>query len=71
MLDFGFRFTKEGLEISAKLLEVNPEHYTAWNYRKLAVQHFTDKQSEKAAEFESVQSILDEELRVVSCVLYF
>ncbi|XP_073141924.1 geranylgeranyl transferase type-2 subunit alpha 1 [Henckelia pumila] len=62
-------FTKEGLEISAKLLEVNPEHYTAWNYRKLAVHHFTDKQSENAAEFESIQSILDEELRLVEAAL--
>ncbi|XP_073310659.1 geranylgeranyl transferase type-2 subunit alpha 1-like [Primulina huaijiensis] len=62
-------FTKEGLEISAKLLEVNPEHYTGWNYRKLAVQHFTDKKSENAAESESIQSILDEELRVVETAL--
>ncbi|KZV45261.1 geranylgeranyl transferase type-2 subunit alpha [Dorcoceras hygrometricum] len=62
-------FTKEGLEISAKLLEVNPEHYTGWNYRKLAVQHFTDKQSEDAGEFESFQSIFDEELRVVETAL--
>ncbi|CAJ1974033.1 unnamed protein product [Sphenostylis stenocarpa] len=32
-------YSKEALDVSAKLLEVNPECYTAWNYRKLAVQH--------------------------------
>ncbi|CAI8599131.1 unnamed protein product [Vicia faba] len=32
-------YTQEALDLSAKLLETNPECYTAWNYRKLAVQH--------------------------------
>ncbi|KNA23017.1 hypothetical protein SOVF_028630, partial [Spinacia oleracea] len=33
-------YAKEAVEISAKLLEINPGFYTAWNYRKLAVEHF-------------------------------
>lgn len=57
-----FSYTKEALEVSAKLLEINPESYTAWNYRKLAVQH---NLSHSNSDTDSVKSILDEELRVV------
>ncbi|XP_022872972.1 geranylgeranyl transferase type-2 subunit alpha 1-like isoform X1 [Olea europaea var. sylvestris] len=62
-------YTKEALETSAKLLEVNPEHYTGWNYRKLAVQHFLNHQSETEADSESIQSVLNEELKVVENAL--
>lgn len=57
-------YTAEAVEVSAKLLEANPEFYTAWNYRKLAVQSNLDAaQSTDSAG--SVNSILDEELKVV------
>ncbi|CAI9781256.1 unnamed protein product [Fraxinus pennsylvanica] len=62
-------YTKEALEISAKLLEVNPEHYTGWNYRKLAVQHFLNHQSEIEVDSESIHSVLNEELKVVENAL--
>ncbi|KAL3647743.1 hypothetical protein CASFOL_008711 [Castilleja foliolosa] len=62
-------YTKEAIEISAKLLESNPEHYTGWNYRKLAVQHRLDQRSEDGADCESIQSIFDEELRLVENAL--
>ncbi|CAA2977132.1 geranylgeranyl transferase type-2 subunit alpha 1 [Olea europaea subsp. europaea] len=62
-------YTKEALETSAKLLVVNPEHYTGWNYRKLAVQHFLDHQSETEVDSESIQLVLNEELRVVENAL--
>ena len=48
--------------MSAKLLEINPESYTAWNYRKLAVQHNI---AESNSDPDSLKSILDVELRVV------
>lgn len=54
-----FSYTTEALEVSTKLLEANPEFYTAWNYRKLAVQN-------NLASDGSINSILDEELKVVS-----
>ncbi|KAH6755414.1 hypothetical protein C2S53_013455 [Perilla frutescens var. hirtella] len=62
-------YTKEAIEISAKLLESNPEHYTGWNYRKLAVQHLLDQQQESGTDSESVQPIFDEELRIVENAL--
>ncbi|KAA8538190.1 hypothetical protein F0562_027798 [Nyssa sinensis] len=61
-------YTKEALEISAKLLESNPEFYTAWNYRKLAVEHNL-KQSETGTDPDSIESIIDEELRVAESAL--
>ncbi|XP_050376859.1 geranylgeranyl transferase type-2 subunit alpha 1 [Argentina anserina] len=56
-------YTKEALDVSAKLLEKNPECYTAWNYRKLAVQHnlLAATDSDPGA----IKSILDAELQVV------
>ncbi|KAL3644963.1 hypothetical protein CASFOL_010143 [Castilleja foliolosa] len=62
-------YTEEAIGISAKLLESNPEHYTGWNYRKLAVQHRLDKRSEDGADCESIQSIFGEELRLVENAL--
>lgn len=56
-------YTQEAIELSTKLLEINPEAYTAWNYRKLAVE---DKLSRIESDPNLVKSILDEELRVVS-----
>lgn len=60
-------YTEEALEVSAKLLEINPESYTAWNYRKLAVQH---KLALCTSDADSVKSILDEELKVVLHFVY-
>ncbi|CAA0841929.1 RAB geranylgeranyl transferase alpha subunit 1 [Striga hermonthica] len=62
-------YTGEAIEISAKLLESNPEHYTGWNYRKLAVQHLIDQRSKGGADSESIQSIFYEELRIVENAL--
>ncbi|XVE95174.1 hypothetical protein REPUB_Repub02eG0073400 [Reevesia pubescens] len=59
-------YTKEAIELSAKLLEINPESYTAWNYRKLAVEHYLNQPESNP---DSVKSILDDELRVVESAL--
>ncbi|KAL5777393.1 hypothetical protein ACOSP7_010319 [Xanthoceras sorbifolium] len=59
-------FTKEAVELSAKLLEINPESYTAWNYRKLAVEHYLTLSNSNP---ESHNSIFDEELRVAESAL--
>lgn len=61
-------YTKEALDVSARLLESNPEYYTAWNYRKLAVQHNLNLPEADNNE-ESIKSILDEELRLVENAL--
>ncbi|XP_043712538.1 geranylgeranyl transferase type-2 subunit alpha 1 [Telopea speciosissima] len=58
-------YTKEALEIGAKLVEVNPEHYTAWNYRKLAVDNILISETDPDA----IKSILNQELRVVESAL--
>lgn len=60
--DINFSYTKEALEISAKLLEINPESYTAWNYRKFAVEY---NLAHSNSDTDSIKSILDDELRVV------
>ncbi|KAL6505208.1 hypothetical protein OROGR_025025 [Orobanche gracilis] len=62
-------YTEEAIGISTKLLESNPDNYTGWNYRKLAVQYRLDQQSESGIDCESIQSIFDEELRVVENAL--
>lgn len=56
-----FSYDKEALDLSAKLLEMNPEIYTAWNYRKLGVESNLQSLSDP----DSIKSLLDEELRVV------
>ncbi|GKC34894.1 geranylgeranyl transferase type-2 subunit alpha 1, partial [Tanacetum coccineum] len=58
-------YTKEALEISAKLILANPEFMTAWNYRKLAFQHNIDQKND----LDYVKSIIDEELKVVDSAL--
>ncbi|MFS7974784.1 putative protein geranylgeranyltransferase type II [Helianthus anomalus] len=57
-------YTKEALELNAKLIEANPEFMTAWNYRKLAFE-----QSQSEADSDRIQAIIDEELRVVEIAL--
>ncbi|XP_071722268.1 geranylgeranyl transferase type-2 subunit alpha 1-like [Rutidosis leptorrhynchoides] len=59
-------YTKEAVDLSAKLLGINPESYTAWNYRKLAVQH---NLNQIESDPDSIKKIWDEELRVVESAL--
>jgi geranylgeranyl transferase type-2 subunit alpha len=59
-------YTNEAIELSTKLLEINPEAYTAWNYRKLAVE---DRLARIEPDPNLVSAILDEELRVVESAL--
>ncbi|CAH8277842.1 unnamed protein product [Arabidopsis lyrata] len=58
-------YTQEAIQLSAKLLGINPEAYTAWNYRKLALESRIDEDSDPSL----VDSIIDEELRVVQNAL--
>jgi geranylgeranyl transferase type-2 subunit alpha len=62
----GCRYSKEALDLSAKLLENNPECYTAWNYRKLAVQHNLSQ-----SDSDSVASLFDQELKLVRILFTF
>jgi len=55
----GCRYSKEALDVSAKLLELNPECYTAWNYRKLAVEHLLSNSDADP------HSIFQDELKLV------
>ncbi|KAF2281648.1 hypothetical protein GH714_043914 [Hevea brasiliensis] len=59
-------YTEEALELSTRLVEINPECYTAWNYRKLAFEHNLTRSDSNP---NSVKSILEEELRVVEIAL--
>ncbi|KAJ6805241.1 geranylgeranyl transferase type-2 subunit alpha 1 [Iris pallida] len=58
-------YTKEALAASAKLLEMNPEVYTAWNYRKMAFEYHLGHESEP----QPVDSLVDDELRTVEMAL--
>ncbi|EPS62327.1 hypothetical protein M569_12464, partial [Genlisea aurea] len=71
LLDFHHNkiYTTEAMEISAKLLESNPEHYTGWNFRKLAVQSLLDQHSGSGDHSEAIRSILGEELKLVENAL--
>ena len=57
-------YTQEAIQLSAKLLKINPEAYTAWNYRKLAVEDNLSRIDDSDPSL--VNSILNEELEVVS-----
>ncbi|KAF8411360.1 hypothetical protein HHK36_003909 [Tetracentron sinense] len=58
-------YIKDALDLSSKLLEINPEAYTAWNYRKLAVEHNLRSETDP----DSIKAILSEELRLVESAL--
>ncbi|XP_048437430.1 geranylgeranyl transferase type-2 subunit alpha 1 isoform X2 [Pyrus x bretschneideri] len=60
-------YTDEALQLSGRLIEQNPEFYTAWNYRKLVVQQNLDRCSE--SEPDALKSIIDQELRLVEIAL--
>nr|XP_043608584.1 geranylgeranyl transferase type-2 subunit alpha 1-like [Erigeron canadensis] len=61
-------YSKEALEINAKLIEANPEFMTAWNFRKLAFLHNIN-QSDNEAPPDRIKSIIDQELQVVESAL--
>ncbi|KAL3678741.1 hypothetical protein R1sor_021697 [Riccia sorocarpa] len=58
-------YTKEALQKNAQLLELNPEFYTGWNYRKLAVRHLFDVETDETVR----KTILDQELQLVERAL--
>ncbi|KAJ0980745.1 hypothetical protein J5N97_009000 [Dioscorea zingiberensis] len=58
-------YTNEAVAASAKLLEINPEINTAWNYRKLALQ----SNLKEVTDAEVIKALVDEELRVVESAL--
>jgi geranylgeranyl transferase type-2 subunit alpha len=49
---------------NAKLLELNPEFYTAWNFQKRAVQHLLLSETDEEAH----KRIVKEELDLVSFI---
>ncbi|THG23498.1 hypothetical protein TEA_016114 [Camellia sinensis var. sinensis] len=63
-------YTKEALEVNAKLLEANPEYLTAWNYRKFAVEHIlSHSETDTEIDPDFIKSVYREELRVTECAL--
>ncbi|KAI7996053.1 Geranylgeranyl transferase type-2 subunit alpha 1 [Camellia lanceoleosa] len=63
-------YTKEALEVNAKLLEANPDYLTAWNYRKFAVEHILNhSETDKEIDPDFIKSIYGEELRVTERAL--
>jgi len=44
---------------NARLLELNPDFLTAWNYRKRAVQHLWELESDEEARKRIAQTELD------------
>lgn len=61
------RYTKEAISDSSKLLEINPEILTIWNYRKLAFQ----QNLKEATDSEHIKSLVDDELRAVRFYSFF
>ncbi|KAJ7280516.1 hypothetical protein O6H91_Y370700 [Diphasiastrum complanatum] len=62
-------YTKEALQKNARLLELNPEVNTAWNYRKLALRHLIASEQD----VEVHKALAREELRVPvwTLILYY
>ncbi|KAJ7518296.1 hypothetical protein O6H91_21G062500 [Diphasiastrum complanatum] len=58
-------YTKEALQKNARLLELNPEVNTAWNYRKLALRHLIASEQD----VEVHKALAREELRVIEMAL--
>ncbi|KAI7979302.1 Geranylgeranyl transferase type-2 subunit alpha 1 [Camellia lanceoleosa] len=60
-----FSYTKEALDVNAKLLEANPEYLTVWNYRKFDVEYILSHlETDTEIDPDSIKSIYSEELRV-------
>ncbi|KAI8548404.1 hypothetical protein RHMOL_Rhmol07G0271400 [Rhododendron molle] len=63
-------YTKEALEVCAKLVESNPEYITAWNYRKLAVERIVSQlESDSESDPDAIKAIFREELKVTERAL--
>ncbi|KAG0476612.1 hypothetical protein HPP92_013453 [Vanilla planifolia] len=58
-------YSQEAIDASSKLLDINPEILTAWNYRKLAFQH----NLQEASDPPHFKSLVNDELRVVEMAL--
>ncbi|KAG5541893.1 hypothetical protein RHGRI_021656 [Rhododendron griersonianum] len=63
-------YTKEALEVCAKLVESNPEYIPAWNYRKLAVERIVSQlESDSESDPDAIKAIFREELKVTERAL--
>ncbi|KAI7995293.1 Geranylgeranyl transferase type-2 subunit alpha 1 [Camellia lanceoleosa] len=52
-------YTKEALDVNAKLLEANPEYLTVWNYRKFDVEYILSHlETDTEIDPDSIKSIL-------------
>eukprot|EP00897_Mesotaenium_endlicherianum_P001083 jgi/Mesen1/10976/ME000096S10554 len=58
-------YGEDDMRRCVRLLELNPDVYTAWNYRKLAVRHLAAQAADAAAK----QVLVDTELRLVIAAL--
>ncbi|XP_024515674.1 geranylgeranyl transferase type-2 subunit alpha 1 [Selaginella moellendorffii] len=58
-------YTKEALEENARLVELNPEVYTAWNFRKLALKSLLDAEPDE----DSRKDLVKQELKVTENAL--
>lgn len=47
------------MNLNSRLLDLNPEFYTAWNYRKRAVLHLLEIEHDEEARKRIVQTELD------------
>jgi geranylgeranyl transferase type-2 subunit alpha len=54
-----FSYSTESLNQNARLLELNPEFYTAWNYRKRAVGQLLEREADEEARKRIAQTELD------------
>lgn len=52
-------YSSQALDQNARLLELNPEFYSAWNYRKRAVRHLLNLESDEEVRKRIVQTELD------------
>ncbi|GAB2249325.1 hypothetical protein Droror1_Dr00012684 [Drosera rotundifolia] len=59
-------YDEEAMEVSARLLEMNPEYYTVWNYRKMAVERYMDG---AGGDCDGVEGVLKRELHVAQAAL--
>ena len=63
----GCSYSTESINQNARLLELNPDFYTAWNYRKPAVRHLLELEADE----EGRKRIAQTELDLVLTLIFF